>query len=216
MRILLVKVDPLNPDTRLIAKVAKIVKQGGLVIYPTDTVYGLGADPFNVDAVRKVYEVKQRPREKPLPVLISEIKHLENLAYVTPEARTLARIFWPGALTIILKKKKNVPEIITCGRDIIAVRVPGHKVALALIECCGGALIGTSANLSGAPPPRTLEDALSQIGEKVDAAIDAGPCPAGLPSTILDLTKDPPLIVRKGPVKIEELEKALGKKIHQR
>ncbi|RLE94260.1 MAG: threonylcarbamoyl-AMP synthase [Thermoprotei archaeon] len=213
MKPIIIKVDPKKPNRDALRRVAKIVKAGGVVVYPTDTVYGLGADPFNTEAVARVYRVKKRSFHKPLPVLVSGVEYAREVVYVSPYAEKLMQVFWPGALTLVLPKKENVPDIVSGGKKNLAVRMPNHIVALALIELCGGCLIGTSANISGKESPRTLEDALEQIGSEVDAAVDAGPCPHGIPSTILDLSKEKPIILRKGPISKEEIEKVLRTEI---
>ena len=213
MKSLIVKVDPRKPDRGALVKVAEIVKAGGVVIYPTDTVYGLGADPFNSEAVIKVYRVKRRSFRKPLPILVSSVDYAHRIVYITPCAEKLMRAFWPGALTLVLPKKENVPKEVSCGRESLAVRMPKHTVALLLIELCGGCLIGTSANISGKESPKTLREALLQVGSEVDAAVDAGPCPYGIPSTVVDLTGKKPTILRKGPITKRDLEEVLGEEV---
>ncbi len=203
-----IKITAGTLSDEVLREVAQVVKSGGLVIYPTDTVYGLGADPLNEQAIRRVYAVKRR-EQKPLPVLVSSIEKARELVYVTPEAEKLMRAFWPGPLTIVLKKRELVPNTLTAGRDSLGVRQPNMELTLKLIEYCGGYLIGTSANISGHPAPRTAEEAMKEIGAEVDVVIDAGPCPGGIPSTVIDLTTQPPKIVREGPIKREQIKEVL-------
>ncbi|MEM4699900.1 MAG: L-threonylcarbamoyladenylate synthase [Candidatus Nezhaarchaeales archaeon] len=193
-----------------VAEASQVVKSGGLVVYPTDTVYGLGADPLNEAAVARAFEAKRR-EAKPMPVLVSSIEAAKRLAHVSEGAEALMRLFWPGALTIVLPSRGVVPSRVTAGLPSIGVRMPSHPVALRLIEACGGALIGTSANISGRPPPRTVEEALSQVGGYVDLAIDAGPAPHGVPSTVVDLSSGEPRLVREGPLSWGEVLRALGR-----
>ena len=136
-----------------IERAIEVIEAGGLVVYPTDTVYGLGCDPFNVRAVERVFEVKGRAG-KPLPVLASGLEEAMRIAEFGPPALRLARALWPGPLTLILPKKPALPDVVTCGLPSVGVRVPGHSFALELIRACGGFLIGTSANKSGRPAPR--------------------------------------------------------------
>jgi len=194
-----------NKNIRL---AAETIKKGGLVVYPTDTVYGLGCNPFNVNSVRKVFEVKGRTR-KPLPVLAYSIKDVEKVAEVTESTVKIARKFWPGPLTLILPRKPKLPGVVTCNLNSVGVRIPGHKIALELIRVSNGLLIGTSANKTGEEPPRTPLEAAQQIGDKVDIIIDGGPTPLGKSSTVVDLTKEKPILVREGPIDLDAVLKAL-------
>jgi len=191
-------------------KLAKdVIEQGGLIVYPTDTVYGLGADPFNVRVVEKIFLVKKRPK-KPLPVLASSISNVLRICELDEIAIRLIRKFWPGALTIVVKKKEGVlPSIVTAGMDSVGIRIPNHEVALKIISACGGLLIGTSANISGHKPPRTAEEAIAELGDLVDLIIDSGPAPLGKPSTVVNLTVSPPVIEREGVIKAEDILKVL-------
>lgn len=188
---------------------ARLIKSGGVVIYPTDTVYGVGCDPFNVTAVRRLIEdVKSRER-KPLPVLACSLKHAEKIAHLTDNAIKLANKFWPGPLTIVLKKKKSLPDIVTQGKDSVGIRIPDHDVALKLTELSGGLLIGTSANISGKPPAKTVEEAYMQIGDRVDLLLNGGKCAIGVSSTVVDLTHTKPVIIREGPLNRDLIALAL-------
>ncbi|RLI20042.1 threonylcarbamoyl-AMP synthase [Candidatus Bathyarchaeota archaeon] len=187
---------------------AEIIKKGGLVIYPTDTVYGVGCNPFNVDSVKRVFEVKGRTG-KPMPVLAYSIENAKRIAEFNDKALKIAEAFWPGPITLILPKKPNLPDIVTCNHRTVGVRVPNHEVALELMRLSVGLLIGTSANKTGGEPPKTVEEAVRQIGEKVDIVLDGGRVPLGMPSTVVDLTVETPTVVREGPVKLNSILKVL-------
>jgi len=192
-----------------IREAAHIIKDGGLVVYPTDTVYGVGCDPFNISAVERVMKAKGRVK-KPLPVLVASLNNAEQIAWMTNDAYKLAKKFWPGALTLILKKKPVLPSVVTCGLNRVGVRVPNHAIALQLIQLSGGSLIGTSANITGERSPRTAEEAAEQIGKHVNLILDAGASPLGRDSTVLNLSSKRPRILRLGPIGLRGLTKVLG------
>ncbi|HEY4712484.1 MAG TPA: L-threonylcarbamoyladenylate synthase [Dehalococcoidia bacterium] len=186
----------------------KILQKGGVIAFPTDTVYGLGADAFNSTAVERIYEIKNRPKHQQLPLLIADVKQLTALAEPIPEiAWFLARRFWPGGLTLVLSKTNSVPAYLAPG-PTIAVRVPNHPVCLALIQRLGNPIIGTSANISGQPAALTAEEVEQQLGGKIDLIINGGKCPGGKESTIVDITREPPIIVRQGIIPSHEIDKA--------
>ena len=191
---------------RQIARAVRILKKGGVVAFPTDTLYGLGANAFDEDAVLKIYEIKSRPRNLALTLLLADIAQIKVVGDDIPKlAWELAERYMPGALTIVVKKSKAVPYAISGGRDTVAVRVPNHPIPIALISGLGAPITGTSANLGGAPDPATAEEVHKQLGSRVDMIIDGGRCPIGVSSTILDLTTDPPTILREGAIKRDEL-----------
>jgi L-threonylcarbamoyladenylate synthase len=193
-----------------IKQAVNILKNGGVVAYPTDTVYGLGACMTDIAAVDRIFQVKGRPKGMALPVLLADKKQIaEIVTAVTPAARRLADEFFPGALTIILPKSANVPEIITGGSRTIAFRIPDHPVPLALVNGLGKPIVGTSANLSGKPSALTAVEVSNQIGDKIDMVIDGGRCPGGIESTIVDLSGEKPVIRRQGAISIEKLRKIL-------
>jgi len=194
----------LKPTVAAIKEAARTISQGGLVVYPTDTVYGLGCNPFNEDAVKRIFKVKGRGT-KPLPVLASDLKAVEKIARVTDTAFILAEKFWPGPLTLVLPKRPSLPSIVSCDMSSVAVRVPNHKIALELIRMSGGLLIGTSANKTGKKPPRTGKEAAKKIGDEVDLVIDNGPAPIGASSTVVDLTQEKLEILREGPIKLKDI-----------
>lgn len=187
---------------------SETVRRGGLIVYPTETVYGLGCDPLNVRAVERIFEVKGL-RKKPLPVLASDIEQVEKIAYLSEKARQVAVRFWPGPLTLVLPKTAILPDTVTSNLDSVGVRVPMHNIAIQLIHLSNGLLIGTSANKTGEKPPRSAQEAANQIGDKVDMILDGGPTTFGLSSTVVDLTSERPKILRKGPININEILNAL-------
>ena len=183
---------------------AQIVEEGGVIVYPTDTVYGLGCDPFNDEAVKRIFEIKSE-RNKPLPILASDVEEIEKIAQVTEKHLRLVKRFWPGPLTVVLPKKPTLPNAVTVNLSSVAVRVPNHDIAIELIHMSGGLLVGTSANKSGKKPPKTALEAAEQIGEEVDLILDGGKTPIGASSTILALTGERPRILRQGPIKIDDV-----------
>lgn len=195
---------------RAIDEAVWVLKQGGLVAFPTDTVYGVGAHAFLPQAVEQIYHVKGRPRSKPIAILMEGAAHLPDLAEnLAPEAWLLAERFWPGPLTIVLRRGPSIPDVITAGGPSVAVRVPEHEFALRLIGAAGGALAATSANLSGHPDPVTAQEVLGYLEGRIDLILDGGPCPGGQASTVIDLTGVSPTVVRPGPISSRELEEVL-------
>ena len=203
---------PKQPPVEKQIKVAiAILKKGGIVAFPTDTVYGLGADPLNKQAVDKIYKVKRRPHTLPFPLLLAEKSDLLKVASVVPEiAWQLAERFLPGGLTLVLRKNPWVPVTVTAGGDTVAVRIPDHPVPLALIRGLGSPIVGTSANLSGKPSPVTAEEVREQLGDEVDLIIDGGRCPGGTESTVLDVSGKVPAIIREGAIPKVEIAKICG------
>jgi len=197
-----------SPIKQQVEKGVSILKHGGIVAFPTDTVYGLGASANLQSAVERVYEVKERPRNMALPLLLANISQISEIAEPVPQvAWLLARSFLPGALTIVLPKSKLVPDFISAGGMTVAIRIPAHPVPVALIEGLGVPVVGTSANLSGKPSALTADEVRSQFGDKVDLIIDGGRCPGGKESTIVDATGETPVVLREGAVSKEELRR---------
>lgn len=193
----------------------KLIKQGDVVALPTDTVYGLTADAGNSAAVDKVYQVKGRPENKPLIVLVSSLKQAKGyVKQITPQAKKLAKHFWPGALTIILEKGDKAIDQVTCGQSTIGVRMPNNKIVLKVIKKSNCAVVGPSANTSGKPSPVTAKQVEDDLGSKVPLIIDGGTCLVGQPSTIISLVGKP-TILRAGSVTKEQIEKVLKQKIYQ-
>lgn len=197
-----------------IESAVQTLKEGSPVIIPTETVYGLAAPVFNEKAIAKVFTIKGRPSDNPLIAHISSLKMAEMLSdALTEEFYKLAERFWPGPLTLVVRRKESVPAIVSAGLPTVAIRFPSHPVAIALIEEMGEPLVAPSANLSGKPSPTSLEDALEDLGAKVNVALDGGPCAIGIESTVLSLYHGVPTLLRPGKVSKEELEAVLGKKI---
>jgi len=193
---------------REIEKGVKILQKGGVIAFPTDTVYGLGADAFNSTAVERIYEIKNRPKHRQLPLLIADVERLTILAEPIPAiAWFLARRFWPGGLTLVLSKTDSLPVYLASG-PTMAVRVPNHPVCLALIQHLGNPIIGTSANISGQPTALTAEEVGQQLGGKIDLIINGGKCPGGKESTVVDVTHEAPVILRQGIIPSYEIDKA--------
>lgn len=190
-----------------ITEAVEILRKGRLVIFPTDTLYGLGCNALDEPAIRSVFAVKKRPASSPLSIAVSDIEMMKQYAEVPQPAEKLAEAFLPGALTIVLKKK-NLPDALTGGLPKVGIRIPNSDITLKLIEMMGTPVTATSANISGNPPPTTAEDAISQIPE-ADILLDAGPLGTGIPSTVIDMSEKPK-ILREGKVKREELEKVIG------
>jgi len=185
-----------------------ILKQGGIVAFPTDTVYGLGAWANLPQAVERVYKVKERPLNMALPLLLAHTSQISEVAYPVPQvAWLLAHNFLPGALTIVLHKSNSIPDIITAGGITVAVRIPAHPIPVALVEGVGAPIVGTSANLSGKPSTLTADEVYSQFGDRIDLVIDGGRCPGGRESTIVDVTGEAPVVLREGAISREELKR---------
>ncbi len=207
---IVLKINPENPENNILAIASFMLKLGEVIVFPTDTVYGLGANPFNEMSVLKVYEIKGREFNKPLPILVSNINTAMKLGVFDERALKLARKFWPGSLTIVVRRKMGIASLALGGQDKIALRMPNHKVALKLAESLGGAIVGTSANVSGLKAAKTANEAKEMLGSRVKLILDAGPSPKKVPSTIVDVTVKPFKIIRLGPVNIEEIEKVIG------
>ena len=205
----LIRVDSEKPDIGTIRSVARLIRGGGVIVYPTDTVYGIGANALNFEAVLRIFEIKGRALDQPLPVIVSGSEMAEGLAYIGDEARLLMKAFWPGALTLVLPKKPIILSIVVGGGTSVGLRAPNHTVPLSIIRESGLPLIATSANKHGAPNPADAGEALRQIGDEVDLIVDCGRV-TGQPSTILDLTRMPPLVVRSGSVTRKMVEKVIG------
>jgi L-threonylcarbamoyladenylate synthase len=189
---------------------AEELKQGRLVAFPTDTVYGAGCLAFDEAAVVRLYEVKQRRRDKPIPILVTGPEQLKLLAReVTPLAERLIERFWPGALTLILKRRPELPDAICAGGDTIAVRMPGHVLTLALIQEVGSPLATTSANRSGHPSPLDAQQTLMNLNGRIDIILDAGPCPGGIDSTVVDATGEVAKVLRETAIPARQIREAL-------
>jgi L-threonylcarbamoyladenylate synthase len=200
MRTKIIKIDPARPD-QAYSQCRDVVAKGGIIAYPTDTFYGLGADPGNPAAVRRLFEIKGRRTDQPILLLLSDAGEVNNWAAgVTPQASVLMNRFWPGPLTLVFKAKAGVLPELTAGTGTIGLRVPGNGLTLDLLRSLGGVLTGTSANLSGRPSLRTAREAAEALGPLVDLVLDGGETTGGKPSTVVDVSADAPRVLREGAV----------------
>lgn len=190
-------------------RAVEVLEGGGLVAFPTDTVYGLGALPWDAEAVRGLYRAKRRPPDRPIPLLLSDPGQVSRIAVPTGPFAKLSAHFWPGGLTLVLPKAARVPAAVSA-RPTVAVRVPDLPLARRLIRQAGGVLAVTSANISGQPSPTTAEEVEAQLGGRIALILDGGPCPGGVASTIVDLTTSPPALVRRGAIREADLRAAVG------
>lgn len=212
MKTQIIKINPKNPEINKIKKAANLIKNKKLVAFPTETVYGLGANGLNKTAVKKIFFAKARPQDNPLILHISHIKQIDSLVKEFPDkAKKLSEKFWPGPLTIILKKSNLVPDIVTCGLDSVAIRMPKNKIALKLIENSECPIAAPSANLSGKPSPTTAQHVKDDLNQRIELIINGGKGSIGLESTVIDLTQNPPKILRPGKITKNQLQKIIGK-----
>lgn len=205
------RVDPNNPEEDRIRCAADALRQGKLVAFPTETVYGLGANAMDARAVARIFEAKSRPKSDPLIVHMAEASWLPRVAAeISPIAWRLAEAFWPGPLTLILPKKPEIPDLVTAGGETVAVRVPAHPVALALLKAADVLVAAPSANLFGQTSPTHASHVLADLGERIDMLVDGGEARIGIESTVLDLTSSVPTILRPGGITFEQLTYMLG------
>lgn len=196
----------------LVDRAVAILRDGGVVAYPTDTLYGLGAHALTEHAVERVFRIKGRPADQPIPLLLAEASDANQVAEDIPlVAWELARRFWPGGLTLVLAAVSTVPRQVTGRGGTVAVRVPAHPIPRELARRLGAPITGTSANRSGAPGPVSADEVRTSLGSQVDLIIDTGPCPGGVASTVLDLTTSAPTVLRQGPVSVDDLRQVCGR-----
>ena len=196
---------------RDVDRAAAILRAGGLVGIPTETVYGLGANGLDPDAVAHIFQAKGRPQDNPLILHIPSADHLERYCQEIPDsAYALAEAYWPGPLTMILRRKPIVPDVVTAGLDTVGMRCPSHPVCRAILEAADVPVAAPSGNTSGRPSPTTAAHMWEDMDGKIDAIVDGGPCSVGVESTIVDLTETPPRLLRPGGITLEQLEKVLG------
>lgn len=197
---------------RDIETAAAILRDGGLLGIPTETVYGLGANGLNAEVVRHIFEAKGRPQDNPLILHVPDASWLDRYCHDVPDtAYTLAEKFWPGPLTMILPRREIVPDAVTCGLDTVGVRCPNHPVTLAIIQAAGVPVAAPSGNRSGRPSPTCAAHMLEDMDGLIDAIVDGGPCGVGVESTIIDLTSPVPRLLRPGGLPLESLREALGR-----
>lgn len=199
----IIRVDP--GERRAPRRALEVLRRGGVIVYPTDTVYGVGCRIDDEAAVRRIFTLKGRALTEPLPVLLADPADLDVYGtQLVAAARRLAALYWPGPLTIVVRRSPRMPALVAGGGETIGLRVPGHPVPRALIRELGVPLVGTSANTSGAPPPATVQQVVFDLGDRVDLVIDGGRCPLGQESTVVDATGDPPRVVRQGALALRE------------
>jgi L-threonylcarbamoyladenylate synthase len=205
------KINDLQRDVNIIEQASELIRAGQVVAFPTETVYGLGANALDPRAVEKIFKAKGRPGDNPLIVHVSKTRDVDRLiSELPPKARVLMEAFWPGPLTIIFKKSPIVPDKVTAGLNTVAIRMPNHPVALKLIDCCGFPIAAPSANRSGHISPTTAQHVLEDMEGRIPLILDGGKCSVGLESTVLDLTAQIPVILRPGGVTLEMLQEVLG------
>jgi len=208
---LVLKVNTQKPETKKVQVAAELIKKGGLVAFPTETVYGLGADALNPQAILALFKAKKRPLDNPPIVHVENISDVYKLAkQVPPKAEKLMREFWPGPLTLVFKHSDIVPSVTVAGLDTIAIRMPQHKVALALIRESNRPIAAPSANLAGKPSPTSAKHVFDDLNGRIDAILDGGTTHIGVESTVLDLSVNPPMVLRPGGTPFEALKKTLG------
>jgi len=214
---LVMKINPHKPEATKIRVAAEFIKKGGLVAFPTETVYGLGADALNPKAVLALFTAKKRPLDNPPIVHVENVDDVYKLAkQVPPEAELLMKRFWPGPLTLVLERSAMVPDVTVAGLSTVAIRMPKNNVALALIRESRCPIAAPSANLAGKPSPTTAQHVLDDLNGRIDAILDGGATCIGVESTVLDLSVSPPLVLRPGGTSFEALKQALGDvKLHQ-
>jgi len=205
-RTVVLTLSPQSPDPAALAAAAAVLKRGGLVAVPTETVYGLGANALDADAASRIFEAKDRPADNPLIVHVDSLEMARSLVADWPEAaERLARAFWPGPLTLVLPKASRVPDLVTAGLPAVALRMPAHPVALALIREAGLPIAAPSANRSGRPSPTDAAHVLADMDGRIDMILDGGPAAVGIESTVLSLLSDPPMVLRPGGVSLDQL-----------
>jgi L-threonylcarbamoyladenylate synthase len=187
---------------------AKLVLSGRLIAYPTDTVYGLGCNPFDIQAVNRLILAKQRPKGA-LPILVNSMVAAKRIGEFSRTSLTLVGKYWPGPLTLVVPVRDELPPAVTDGSPFVGLRIPKHETALNLIEKCGGQIIGTSANVSGGPSPRTADEVLNQLGERLDLILDGGPTPLGKESTVVRVLEGAVDVLREGAIPRDEILKTV-------
>lgn len=212
MKTKILKINPKNPQTSKIKEAARLIRQGKLVAFPTETVYGLGANALNPSAVKKIFEAKRRPSDNPLIVHIYAKNDLNLLTREIPKVtEKVIERFWPGPLTIVLKKSRLVPKIITAGLDTVAIRIPKNKIAKLLIKEAGVPISAPSANFAGRPSPTLAKHVVADLEGRIDMVLDGGQTRIGIESTVIDLSRKRPMLLRPGGVTLEELQKVIGR-----
>ena len=212
----IIKINPFAPLVDQLMMVAEVIKAGGIIGYPTETVYGLGADPFNPAAVNKIFRLKGREKNKPILLIAENIDQVKQLTAEYPmTAETLASAFWPGPLTMVFRASTELPvEIIGVNRTI-GIRIPDHKMCLELIKISGVPITSTSANISGSKNPTSAEEVAANFGDQLDLIIDGGPAKSEIPSTVVSVDQEKVRLLREGAISKTEIEKILRKSIYE-
>jgi len=214
MKILKINPENLRESRGAIEEAISVIKRGGVIVFPTDTVYGLGADATNEGAVKKIFKIKKRPEDKPVPLLISDLEMAKKLSYFDKKTEEILLSVWPGSITVLLQAKGGIlPWLITAGRQTIGLRIPDYKIAHFLAVKCGVPLVATSANMSGKPASNKISEVIAQFEKasyKPDLILDAGDLKHSEPSTVLDLSKGKPIISRVGLVNKKKLFDIIG------
>jgi len=204
------KILSAGSDAGAIREAVRVVHLGGVIAYPTETFYALGADPFNEEAVQRIFAIKRRAASGPILLLVPRSEYLPRVVQsITPLSKLLIDRFWPGPLTVVLQASESLPQSITAGTGTVGVRLCGAPIARALLELWGSALTATSANRSGEPPPTRAAEVIEALGDDVDWVIDGGPTPGGLPSTVVDARRQTLSVIREGQIASSALASAL-------
>ncbi len=212
MKPLVLKINPSKIDKKLLEKAAEVIHNKGLVAFPTETVYGLGANALDPEAVTKIFEAKRRPLDDPLIVHISHAEDLYKLAAKVPEeAKKLVDRFWPGPLTLVLKKSDTVPDLVTTGLDTVAIRMPSNPIARGFIDISGVPIAAPSANMFGRPSPTTAQHVIRDLDGRIDMVLDGGSTEIGIESTVVEFFDDRAIVLRPGGVSVENLRSIMGK-----
>ena len=206
------KINPENPDADIIQEAAGVIREGGVIAFPTRCLYGLGADAFNPEAVERIFKIKQRPAEKPILILIDDPVRLKQLVTtVSGTATAIMDRFWPGRVTLVFDAREDVPDYLTAGTGKIGIRLAGHPVAAALARAIQGPITGTSANVSGQPGCHQIEGLHPEVSEQLDLILDADPLKGGKGSTVVDVIGEVPRVLRAGVVSEKEILAIAGK-----
>ena len=209
-KIVQIPTNPFKTDTKSLEEIRSILKRGKVIGFPTDTFYGLGADPFNVKAIKTIFTIKNRPANKPILILVSSQEQVETIVEdIHSEAQSLIDAFWPGPLTLVFKAKSHLPEILTAGTGTIGIRIPDFPLTRHLIESIDHPLTAPSANLSGQENPTTAGEVERMLGNRVPLIVDGGPTPGKLPSTVLAIHQSPPKLLRSGRIHRTHIEAIL-------
>jgi L-threonylcarbamoyladenylate synthase len=205
-------VDPVHPSPDALQHAAAVLARGGVVAYPTDTLYGLAVDPARESAVEALFRIKARQARQAIPLVAADLTQVEQVGRMTPLAAILALRFWPGPLTLVIGARPGLSDAVHAGTGRVAIRIPDHRLAQGLAAAAGRALTSTSANRSGEAAPSTADGVASALGDEVDLLLDGGPSPGGLPSTIVDVAGDEPLLLRPGAVAWDRVLESLRRR----